>query len=114
MDYEKLNPGIRKTVKLLRDNGFDTRDSGDGKTHEFECDQPFAYVNILTEPSKMVQEADRLKALLETHGVEIEQVNPEELPSIQADYDPANRLACMTLFYVDDSMIKEPVVMGLA
>lgn len=42
--YASLNPGIRKTVRLLHEAGFDTCDSGDGETHE--CDRDHGYVVV--------------------------------------------------------------------
>jgi hypothetical protein len=32
MNYEDLDPGIREVVRMLRDAGFNTTDSGDGVT----------------------------------------------------------------------------------
>jgi hypothetical protein len=32
-DYEQLNPGIRDLVKTLHELGYETSDSGDGKTN---------------------------------------------------------------------------------
>jgi hypothetical protein len=34
-----LNPGIAKTVALLNWMGYRTTDSGDGETHDHECDR---------------------------------------------------------------------------
>ena len=38
MNYDTLNPGIREVVRRLREAGFQTCDSGDGSTRQFECD----------------------------------------------------------------------------
>jgi hypothetical protein len=39
-----LNPGIARLVHWLRATGFDTIDSGDGRTREHDCDRPYPYV----------------------------------------------------------------------
>lgn len=70
INYEELDPGIRKLVQLLRDNGFVTTDSGDGVT-KFEdgdapcsCAEPMPNVYIETSRELMLTEVDRLVELL--------------------------------------------------
>lgn len=99
-----LNPGIVKTVALLNAHGFPTSDSGDGETHDFECDREEAYVVILLEDRhQLASEADRLRDLLRQHGVILNPV--DEDPFVQADYDPANGIACIQLVGCKDSML---------
>ena len=97
-----LNPGIRKTVAWLMKHGFETCDSGDGRTNEFECDLPVPYVHILVPKSRLVEEADRLKSLLEYEkGIAIQPMDEEiSFPSIQAHYNPADGSATVSLFNV--------------
>lgn len=91
-----LNPGIRSTVWQFREWGFDTKDSGDGKTHQFDCDLKCPYVHIETTPDKLASEADRLLGLLKQSGVNFDncphpQDNPEEFadfPTVEASYSP--------------------------
>jgi hypothetical protein len=91
IDIQALNPRIRHTVKTLRQWGYDTRDSGDGKTHEFGCDLPCPYVHIkVAHPAMLHAEMRRLMDLLETCGVEAGMCNesgdaPTIEGSIQAD-----------------------------
>jgi len=59
-----VNPGIVKTVEWLRSHQFSTCDSGDGKTHDFECDQPYPYVYMEVAAEDLAYEADRLVRLL--------------------------------------------------
>ena len=54
---DKLNPGIVKTVKMLNDAGYTTTDSGDGETHDYECDRDVGYVVVvLKDNADLVQE----------------------------------------------------------
>ena len=98
---EQLNPGIRMMVQWLREKGFDTRDSGDSKTHQFECDLPVPYVHIMVEPEKLVSETDRLVRLLACVGIEVEPCNEEgDNPNIESVYLPANRMGLISVFNV--------------
>ena len=92
MDLNELNPGIRKTVAWLVSQGFETCDSGDGETHEFECDQPQPYVTMLVPACLLVSEAKRLMYRLKTqHGIEVQTMDEEvTVPAIQAAYNPAD------------------------
>jgi hypothetical protein len=95
-ELETLNPGIRHTVQTLRKWGFNTCDSGDGSTHEFECDLPHPYVHILVDPLRMVTETDRLLILLINAGIDFNnhphpQEDPEgyaKHPTVEASYLP--------------------------
>lgn len=105
LDYTTLNPGIRKVVQFLRENGFDTCDSGDGVTHEHACDLDRPYVHILVqEPAKLVAEADRLTELLSQHGIKLEPQDEEVTArSVEASYWPASQTAVMSLWNVTDT-----------
>ncbi len=106
----KLNPGIRKTVKWLRSEGFKTCDSGDGETHDFKCDRSYPYVMIQVDGfgSDLTDEADRLMRTCEEFGIVIWPVNPDGDPYIQATYDPANsELGIIELANVKDDPPKK-------
>lgn len=100
-----LNPGITKIVALLQANGFNTVDSGDGETHDFECDREYGYVAMTVPPEDMVEEANRLRDLLGANGIAVHITNDQEKPCIQASYDPVNGLALIDLEYVHDKML---------
>lgn len=117
-DYEEIDPGIREVVRFLRGHGFDTTDSGDGKTKFPDgpdqppvdaCAMPMANVAILVEPAHLVDEADRLCALLEGAGVKVGALSggPEddELVEIQAGYDPADGSSVIVLMFLDDAKL---------
>lgn len=112
-----VDPGVARLVAWLRGHGFETTDSGDGRTkftQGFTEDDgvcPYAHVAIVVEPVRLVPEADRLSwLLLKEHGVMVEPLGPEEdgigPPRIDATYCPAARAAMMTLVNVDDAMLR--------
>ena len=57
--WDYLDPGIRETVRLLRDAGFETTDSGDGvsKPEVGRC-LSFGHVFIEVSPDKLISEAN--------------------------------------------------------
>ena len=110
-----LNKAIRRTVAWLNDKGFYTCDSGDGNTHDFECDRDYAYVVVeVMDPARLVGEARRLRNVLNSHGVVTSPINPVDdefvqgdvaKPCIQASYDPENDAAFIELMFVDDALM---------
>ena len=89
---DNINPGILHTVKWLRSHGFDTVDSGDGKTHSYECDLliPYVYMRV-NPPDKIVSELRRLHSLLSDAGVELEIMNRDNTaPCIQCSWDASD------------------------
>lgn len=121
---EDLNPGIRRTVGLLWAHGFQTCDSGDGETHEYECDRDYGYVIVAVEPEKLIAETDRLVAVLRQHGIVVlaigmgyatpDATGPTGGVWIQASYDPADDLdvpAVIDVSFIHDRML--PEVLGV-
>lgn len=107
MEKNKINPGIKKTVEWLNLKGFKTCDSGDGKTHDFECDRDYPYVCMLVDPEKLISETNRLSdLLLHELNLEVYSVSLERTPCIQATYDPTNRFGIIDLMYVDDKVFE--------
>lgn len=110
-DYEQLDPGIREVVRLCRDNGFETTDSGDGC-----CEIPCAYggpmVAMVVSPALLLLEADRLwltlRAETGAHDLAAQGVQ------VQASYDPANRVAVLLLTGLDDKKLLSFKPVGLA
>lgn len=99
-----MNPGIRLTVAWLDSIGFTTTDSGDGKTHEYECDRDHAYVVMVVDPEDLIAEAERLKRALTNRGIGVSSIG-EGAPAIQASYDPSNGLAVLDLMGLDDELL---------
>lgn len=105
IDYACINPGIRRTVDMLRAAGFDTQDSGDGVTKSYACDIGVPYVHMLVpSPAALVTEADRLMTIVETLGVVLEDQNEQgTAKQVTADYTPHDGLCFLTLWNVTDA-----------
>lgn len=131
-DYGQLDPGIRQSVRFLRDHGFWTSDSGDGATKlgtdEFDPEDinDFGHVVIITEPRNMVEEARRAAAVLGGHGIQVQEqglrtgsslmcFHEDDKPTwdtaraveISASYDPANDVAVIMLCYITDDLLAQ-------
>lgn len=103
-----LNPGIVKVVEFLNDNNFVTVDSGDGCTHDHECDREYAYVVIQVSPEDAIDESNRLLRLLRAHNIECGPLlgfteNVDQRPFIQVTYSPIDNLAFIDLQYLTDA-----------
>ena len=109
LDLESLTPGIRKTVAWLNGHGFKTTDSGDGHTNidaGMEDALPFPHVVIHVSPEALVSESNRLRDLVESHGIPVQPLGPGiDTPSIQANYDPAEPIGLIMLSGVDDASL---------
>lgn len=108
---EGLNPGIRETVAFLRAHGFATIDSGDGRTHEYECDQSVAYVHMrVMPPDDLISESQRLYDLLGDRIVFSDPVMDGDTvtlgPMIEAHYSPRDGIATISLWHVDDDTLR--------
>ena len=113
-NYNELDPGIREVVKLLRDHGFITCDSGDGKTKKvvdageegqfYTCALPQPNVFMQVEPAKALKdEADRLCRLIDTLKLPTEPI--ETAVAIQANYSPQDGKAFLELYNLDDKKL---------
>jgi hypothetical protein len=114
--YDDLDPGIRQLVRLLNEHGFETTDSGDGKskfdaegnplpgwesTDGIDCVLNAPHVAIHCEPAKLIEECDRVHALL------VEAGGFETLPrsiSVQGDYEPGVTCHIFVMGF-DDTML---------
>jgi hypothetical protein len=103
-----LNPGIARTVVWLNGLGFETTDSGDGKTHDFECDRPHAYVVISSTPETLLEDTERLRVALLERGVEVGDLREDGTgPFVQASYVPGSAFpAHIDLQNVDDELLR--------
>lgn len=110
---EGLSPGIRDLVLLLNAQGFQTVDSGDGSNHgKMGCAPPFPMVAILTTPASMVGDATDIHRFLKKRGVKLTPPAPRcgraemdfnedmKFPQVQAQYDPEDGIATITIFNV--------------
>lgn len=105
LDVSQLDEGIRDLVVLLRENGFETTDSGDGsKAMDMDCavDVPHVYMKGDLETAKA--ESTRLMKLLESHSVLFD----GEVTSIEVSYSPVDDICMLAVFGVTDDMLVRP------
>jgi hypothetical protein len=112
---DELNPGIVRTVGLLRLHGFRTTDSGDGETHDHGCDRDIGYVSVvLSAGADMVKEVHDLYDLLVSAGVDfdaVEEPGGHPVVGIQASYSPVDKLKILDVSGIHDRMlVKEHLV----
>lgn len=99
-----INPGIRRTVGWLNSLGFETTDSGDGKTHDYACDRDYPYVVIrLSSFMSAMKRTFDLMYALEEKGISIHPVG--EGVSIQVTWDPSDDITLIDLAELDDSIL---------
>jgi hypothetical protein len=94
-----LDSGIAGMVLHLRDNGFETTDSGDGVSKPAEWYAsgealPFPHVFVRIDHRRIVGEARRMRALLAREW------------RVEASYDPDNDIAI--LMAIGPTPAKEP------
>ena len=66
INYDKLDPGIRNTVKALNEAGFHTTDSGDGISKPADArEMDFPHVAMKCSKEQIHSEADRLLAFMQ-------------------------------------------------
>ena len=95
--FDDIDPGVRRVVRWLNQNGFVTCDSGDGESKRDadgvlpEWANDFPHVVILTAADDLTGTADRLWTLLIEAGINADPIGPEDdgAVEIQASYDPA-------------------------
>ena len=103
INYQQLDPGVRRLVQLLREAGFETIDSGDGVSKpEDERALHFPHVFCRVPVDRSLAEADRLLELV--RGL----LQRRAKPLIEVNYDPAERLALLMLFDVSDADLPDP------
>lgn len=97
LDLTTLNPGIRDVVALLRSEGFETTDSGDGYTNEgMEGALDVPHVHCSSTSLYLAVDAQRMRELMNREGVRDDQM------MIQATYSPIDGVATVSLFNVDN------------
>lgn len=99
---DKLNLGIVRTVTLLNDEGFRTCDSGDGETHDYECDRDVGYVVIVTNTDDMVLDSQKVLKLLEARGMVFD---PAEDKFLSVSYSPVDGIAVIDIHNIHDRML---------
>lgn len=123
INYEELDPGIRKLVTLLRNYNFETVDSGDGEskvgTDGEGCMHKYPNVVIEVKKEHLIYSCINLKQVLESHGIVFpEQPDAKQVgddwstgwevysPAIDGSYDPISDKAYILLSNVSDKDLK--------
>lgn len=111
LDYDELDPGIRDTVRWLRDRGFKTTDSGDGATKLLEIRDeealPYPHVfMVVDDANDALDEAHRLVCELRDYGIPVCPVGMGTT-WIQLTYDPCSEVAVVELGDLNDSLLAE-------
>lgn len=110
--YDELDPGIRQVVRWLNENGFETTDSGDGKSKFAEdgstmcCAMPHPNVVIVVPADQLVAECDRLYGLLKAKGCAPVPMGPDDEDNpgqvnLQATYESGSE-GILLLLGLDD------------
>lgn len=111
----ELDSGICWTVQWLREHGFDTTDSGDGsKAGTMECALPYPNVTMRVSPDELVVETRRLQTLLVETGIDVVPLSTDDQPCVQGSYDPADDVAIVVLFGVNDAILQDAIVNSAA
>lgn len=107
LDYSGVDEGVRQTVKMLREYGFNTTDSGDGsKSESMDCAVDFPMIAMTVEdPESLTMHARRLMRILK-FGHDVKFGNGEKDPRIEASYSPVDGVAVIVLSNVLDKMLK--------
>lgn len=109
-----LDPGIRRTVGLIRSWGFATSDSGDGRsklgTPAEGCMMPMPNVTIPSVRDLLLEEAETIRDRLRECGIDLMATRDEDgqavpLVQIEAVYLPVEGGAFILLTGLDDDML---------
>ena len=108
----EIHSSIDRVVMLLLSAGFRTTDSGDGVTNvaagmDGALDVPHVFATV--EPEDLVEEVDRMAAVLTDAGVRFARqpvwLDSEVLPRIEGSYSTADGVAVVALLGVTDDML---------
>lgn len=102
---QALNPGIRETVLWFNEMGYQTCDSGDGETHDFECDRGEPYVVIrVHDTEKLISCADDIKSALEARGIVVAPYGNGHV-SVEASYDASDKMGFINVTGICDAAL---------
>lgn len=114
-----LDPGIRELVILLRNEGFETVDSGDGFTKFIDrpredWELPYPHVFILCERGTFFETLDAVKAFLLNRAPhlfrqytqeEIESVFGKRSPGVEGSASPHDNTCFIEVSNITDDML---------
>lgn len=100
MEHTDINPGIRRVVALINSFGFQTCDSGDGRTHDHPCDRDHGYVVVRLPPwADLIAASLWLQHKLSIH------LRPDRLQrvTISASYNPRDGIKLIDVSPITDA-----------
>jgi len=90
----KLDPGISTLVQLLQANGFNTTDSGDGKSKPpEERAVEFPHVFCVSSKDGLVKDCDLVLAVLKQQGIEDF--------TVEGNYNPEDETPVIMILHKD-------------
>jgi len=97
-----VDPGIAPLVALLKENGFVTTDSGDGKSkppeeRAFE----FPHVFVMTKKEVLITETERLYQLLQSQGI--------TGFTVEGNYGPADGVSLIMVLGKDEAELAQAI-----
>jgi hypothetical protein len=99
MNYDELDPGIRETVRWLRQHGFNTTDSGDGVSKPAD-ERVFSepHVVVICSGKDLITETDRLNALIAEKQLSMPNLwLDRDSFTIEGSYSPVDKLGAILL-----------------
>lgn len=105
-----LDEGIREVVALVRELGFVTTDSGDGRSKPAEARVfDFPHVVMVTQPDRLIDHSRGLAEQLEQCGVEVTAQGDSTGAGvwIQATFDPRSEVGVIMLGGLNDEGLRE-------
>lgn len=111
IDYDQLDPGIRQCVRMLRQAGYETCDSGDGET-KGDNGLPFGHVVIqVPNPYTSVAELLHVQQHLKRKGLTCVPRPPEGEPAadevvVELSYNPAEPVAVIVIEHITDAKLE--------
>lgn len=101
----RIDPGVRRTVMWLRENGFDTTSSADGEQDRLVE----LHIKIVVRARWLLQaESERLATLLHEWGIHVAPMGTGEGVEIHGQYCPRTneeQAAWMVVYGLDDKRL---------
>ena len=96
----EVDPGIAPLVNLLKEHGFNSTDSGDGKSKPPEHRAfDFPHVFVMTQKDVLLSETDRLYQLLQSHGI--------TGFTVEGNYGPADDVSMIMVLGKDEAELAQ-------
>ena len=98
----EVDPGIAPLVNLLKEHGFNSTDSGDGKSKPPEHRAfDFPHVFVMTQKDVLLSETDRLYQLLQSQGI--------TGFTVEGNYGPADDVSMIMVLGKDEAELAQAV-----